>query len=194
MKPRIVFVVAVLALASPVLAGVYVDYDRAADLDSYKTFAWFDKPGTSLEYHNSLLHSRVKNYIEHLLTQGKMVEAQPGEEPDLKVTYHASSETEMSLDTAAYGYTWGVAWVWDPYWGGGYGWGPPGTAGISTTVRNYDVGTLIIDIIDASNNQLVWRGTATGIMVPDNPQKLEKKIYKNIDKMVKKWKGMRPGD
>ena len=185
MKSLSAAIVLVSLLAMPAAAGVYVDYDRTADLSKYKTFTWVDKPGTSLEYHNKLIHSRVKNKIEYLLTQGGMHE--DDENPDLQVTYHASSEQEMSLDVAAYGYTWGPGWAWDPYWGGMWG-----GETVSATVRSYGVGTFIIDIVDADDKMLIWRGTATGIVVPENPAKVEKKIYKAIDKMVKKWQKMRP--
>jgi hypothetical protein len=191
MRRLIAAAVVAALLVTPVLAGVYVDYDPSADLDSYRTFAWIDTPGTSLEYHNGLMHSRVKNYIEHLLTESGLVE--DTENPDLNVTYHASSESEMSLDTTAFGYGWGVGFVWDPYWHGMWGM-PGGMYAGSTTIRSYDVGTLIIDIVDAEKNELVWRGSATGIMVPEDPAKLQKKIKKNIDKMVKKWDRMKPGN
>jgi hypothetical protein len=190
MKRTALFVM-VLLLAAPALAGVYVDYDRTADLKSFKTFKWIDKPGTSMEYHNKLIHSRLKNYIEYLLSQGGMHE--DTENPDLHVTYHVSSETEMSLDVSTYGYAWGPGFAWDPYWSGSWAHGGMVTAA-STTVRSYDVGTLIIDIIRVEDNMLMWRGSATGIVVPENPEKLQKKIKKAVDKMIRKWEKMRPTD
>lgn len=187
MTKRIATILIALLVAVPATAGVYVDYDRTADMKSFKTFKWIDKPGTSMEYQNKLLHSRLKNYIEYLLAQGGMHEAD--ESPDLLVTYHVSSETEMSLDVASYGYTWGPSFAWDPYWHGAWA----GGMGVSSaTVRNYQVGTLIIDIIRAEDKMLVWRGSATGIVVPENPEKLQKKIKKAVDKMVAKWQKMRP--
>ena len=183
--PTVSILLVLLLAAAPALAGdVYVDYDPSADFTKYKTFKWVDTPGTSLEYHNKLIHSRVKNYIEHLITEAGMVEAK--EDPDLTITYHASSQEELSLDVAAYGYSWGASFMWDPYWGG--------AAGVSTTVRSYGVGTFMIDIVEADTKNLVWRGSVTGIVVPEDPRKVEKKIYKSIDKIVKKWQKMRAQD
>jgi hypothetical protein len=180
--------IVLLLLAAPVLAGgVYVDYDPNADLSSYGTFTWVDTPGTSLEYHNKLMHSRVKNYIEHLLTEAGLVE--DDESPDLTVTYHASAQNEMALDVATYGYSWGPSFMWDPYWNSTWGTGTVGMT--STTVRSYDVGTFIIDLVEADTKNLLWRGSATGIVVPEDPRKVEKKIYKSIDKMVNKFRKMK---
>jgi hypothetical protein len=37
----------------------------------------------------------------------------------------------------------------------------------STYVNEWDEGTLLVDIIDAGRNELVWRGTATGTVEPE---------------------------
>jgi hypothetical protein len=186
MRIRSVSILVVLFLAAaPVLArDVYVDYDPGADFSSYKTFQWVDTPGTSLEYHNQLIHSRVKNYIQELLSEAGLSEV--AENPDLTVTYHASANQELSLDVSAYGYAWGPGFMWDPYWGG--------AGGVSTTVRSYGVGTFMVDLVEADGKKLVWRGSVTGIVVPEDPRKVEKKIYKAIDDIVKKWRKMKARD
>ena len=38
----------------------------------------------------------------------------------------------------------------------------------------------------------MWRGTAVGA-IPANPDKADKKINKAIEKMIKKWRKMKPG-
>ena len=60
----------------------------------------------------------------------------------------------------------------------------------STTVTTYQRGTLIIDVLDAREKKLIWRGTAEGI-VPEKPEKEARKIEKAIDKIVSKWQRMK---
>jgi hypothetical protein len=54
----------------------------------------------------------------------------------------------------------------------------------TTTVENYRVGTLVVDMYDAQNKRLVWRGTSTDTL-SDKPENNEKKLDKAVDKMFK---------
>jgi hypothetical protein len=177
--------VVALAMAAPLVAQkVHVDYDRSADFNSYKTFAWARTPDTSLEGQSPLMHSRVKNAIEYHLTTGGLT--QVTENPDLYVTYHTSSKQEVQLHTTGMGYGYGGGWGWDPYWGGGMG----GMGSSTTTSTTYERGTLIIDIWDARKKEAVWRGSAQAV-VKDNPQKQAKQIDKALQKISKKFEKMR---
>jgi len=176
------FVAALLFVGPAAAQKIFVDYDRSADLDSYKTFAWGPTPETSLQGESPLMHSRIKNAIEYQLTTGGMTE--DTENPDVYVTYHTSSKEEVQLHTTGMGYGYGGGWGWDPFWGRGMGMG-------STTTRatSYERGTLIIDIWDAKKKQAIWRGSAQAV-VKQNPQKAAKQIDNAIAKIVKRWQKM----
>jgi len=184
MRRMIGLVVVVSVLAAPVMAGnkVYVDYDRNADLDSYKSFAW----GPTLDMMPTLgdaaplAHAWIKNAVEyHLITAGLIEDLQ---NPDLKVTYYSSDSEVVQFQTIHAGYDYGPGWYRDPYWG------PIGAT--STAVQTYDKGTLVIDIWDVKTKHAVWRGVATGV-VKEDPAKMTKQIDKVIEKMVKKFQAMR---
>jgi len=68
-----------------------------------------------------------------------------------------------------------------------YGWG----GGFSTTTINYDSyieGTLFVDMIDASKNQLVWQGRGVGTLDPDADQaKREKNINYAVSQIFTKY-------
>ncbi len=178
MRKRISLVLLLTLVALPAAAQkVYIDYDEDADFASYKTFAWAPTPEVSIQDSSPLMHSRLKNAIEYQLTTGGLIE--DTENPDLYVTYHGESDKKVRIDTNSYGYGYGSRWHRDPYWGGGYG---PTT----TTVREYDVGTLIIDIWDAKLKQLVWRGTATAT-IPSKPEKQAKLLDKAVEKLARQW-------
>ncbi len=178
--------VALFAFSSLGLAKVYVDYDRNASFGSYKTFAWMEPNGYDLEDSYPLLHKRIVNYIEAKMQQGGLRKVTSN--PDLLVTYYVSTKEETRINTVSMGYGYGPGWGWDPYWSG-Y-WGSYGSMGSTTYVSTYTKGTMIIDVVDAKTKKLIWRGTMEHT-VPDNPEKAQKKIFKGIDKIVKKYQKMR---
>jgi hypothetical protein len=178
--------IGLFAVTGVALAKVYVDYDRQANFDSYKTFAWMEPNAYDLEEVAPLVHKRIKQYIEAKLKQGGLKEVK--DNPDLLVTYYVSTKEETRINTVTMGYGYGPGWGWDPYWSG-Y-WGAYGGVGTHTYVSTYTKGTMIIDIVDAHTKKLIWRGSMTHT-VPDNPEKSQKKIFKGIDKIVKKYEKMR---
>lgn len=63
------------------------------------------------------------------------------------------------------------------------GWGGPGNA----APEGYEVGTLVVDIIDRKSNQVVWRGRATKTLSP-NPEKARKAIHEACAKLANQFK------
>lgn len=181
---RWVVVLAMLALiAVPAAAQkVYVDYDRAVDFGQFRTFAWAQTSETSMADSSPLMHSRVKNNIEAQLADAGMIE--DAENPDVYVTYHTDEKQEMRLNTTHFGYGYGGGWGWDPYWD----WGPSMTSS-TTHAYPYVRGTLVVDIWDAKAKELIWRGSAEGV-VKEKPEAAARQIEKVLKKMGKKWARM----
>lgn len=71
------------------------------------------------------------------------------------------------------------------YGAGYYGMGS-GMGTSTSRVVTYDKGTLVIDIWDANEKKLVWRGSSTET-VSDNPKTMEKRLEKMLNKLVKVW-------
>jgi hypothetical protein len=65
---------------------------------------------------------------------------------------------------------------------GGWRWG--GFGETTTTVENYRVGSLVLDMYDGKNKQLIWRGVASDTL-SDKPDKNEKALDKSVEKMLK---------
>ncbi len=166
------------AAGGPALAQkVYVQYDKQYPTNGVKTFAWKESAETSLAGSNPLLHSRIVNGIEYYLVLAGAHEVE--DDPQVFVTYHTSTEKQVSLETTSFGYGYPGAWG---HYGRPYGYGTAVTA-----VNTYDVGTLVVDIWDAASNKLVWRGTAPNITITDNPDKMGKKVDKALKKLVDTW-------
>lgn len=179
--------VLVLSTGSIVAQTVHVDYDSNYDYETreIKTFAWIDSSDNTVAEANPLLHSRIVNGIEYYLTRAALTEVDASAGPDLYVTYHASSKEEVHFNTSTMGYGYPGGWAYGGYYGHPYGMGGVGMS--TTTVSTYEKGTLVVDVWDAASEKLVWRGTASNIVVAQDPQKMEKKIDKALKKMIDKW-------
>ena len=92
------------------------------------------------------------------------------------MTSHVRLGTQQQVDVSSFGYGGYAGWGG---WGGGYG-----TSTVN--VREVPVGTLIVDLVDAGRNELVWRAVDSGF-VSNNPDKNVKYVQKSVIKMFKKY-------
>lgn len=152
---RLVTAVAAVLLATGCsTVSVDTDWDPRVDFGGFDSYAWLPGPQPEtgdVRIDNPLLDQRVRKAIDaQLAAQGHRKVAP--DQASFLVGYHLSTEKKLRATTVnsyyGYGYgTWG-------YWGG------PGPAGGSQTmVTEYETGTLIIDVVDRSRNELVWRGS-----------------------------------
>lgn len=153
MRPRTL--VACFALAALACAGVQTtqDYDPTARFDTYRTFDWF--PGGrqltgDVEADSPLIDQRVRAAVgRELITKG--YQKVSDRTPDFYVNYQVSVKQKLTTSGLNVGY--GV---------GSYGsWGGVGIGVGSNPVRQYDEGTLVVDVIDGASRKLVWRGTGS---------------------------------
>ncbi|MGH9253790.1 MAG: DUF4136 domain-containing protein [Vicinamibacterales bacterium] len=160
-------VIGALLLWLPSVASgqdVETDWDRTYDFSKLRTFVM--TLGTSWD--NQLSEDRVMNDVGETLMEKGWVQASQGS-ADAIVVLHGTSQTRQSLNTFYDG------WV-------GWGWGGPG--GVTTTVTDYQVGTLVVDIFEAGTKKLLFRGTATSTL-SKSPSKNAKKVQKAAEKMFK---------
>jgi hypothetical protein len=147
---------------------VKVDFDKDANFGTIKAFAV--KIGTS--WNNPLSEKRVVGEIEQSLTEKGWTKTDESK-ADALVVLHGATQVKKDLNTF---YSGGY---------GGYGWrGVGGMGSATTTVNEYTVGTLVVDIFDAKSKQLLFRGTASD-EISDKPEKNVKKLAKASDKMFK---------
>jgi hypothetical protein len=129
------------------------DYDHGANLTQYKTFKIF-QPDEQHQTISSLNKDRIYGAVSaNLIGKG----FQEAGDADLLVNIVTIIKNEKSLTANTYGT------------GGyyrGYAWGG-GSAQTTVSVQNNKTGSLIIDIVDAKANKLIW--TATGNQEIDKP-------------------------
>lgn len=131
---------------------VHTDYDPGVDFSSLRTYAWAQRTPTGDDdprVFNRLTEQRVQTAVDRALAAKGYTKT--SEDPDFLVAWHGAIEGRMSYQTIGTNY--------------GYGWGWYGGMGTTSTyVNEWDEGTLLVDIVDAASDDLVWRGTATGTL------------------------------
>jgi hypothetical protein len=170
----------VLLLAAAVVGGcstieVSSDYDPGADLSRLESYGWLPDPSPPAgdsRLDSSLLDARVRNVVDTQLAKRGYRQAPP-EEADFLVTYHAALEKKIDVDTiySSYGY------------GGG------GSVVESEAVkREYERGTLLLDVVDPKTRQLLWRGSASAEIGPDDaPEERRKRTEKAVASMLERF-------
>lgn len=170
-------VIIALTISSCSSVRVAADYDKNAEFDNYKTFAFF-KTGIDKAEISDLDKRRILRAIEkELMAQGYT----KSENPDLLVSIFTKSTQRVNVYNNAWG--WGN-WGWGG-WGGfgpgwGWGWNQPS---VSTRTE----GVLYVDLIDANKKELVWQGMGTGLLTQKSVEKKEEKINEFVTKIMEKY-------
>lgn len=130
------------------------DFDptKVEEMGGYKTYAWLPRPKGDARTANQFVAQRIQSVADEVLSD-KGYRLDNSSTPDFRIGWHAALDRKLSYNTvnSYYGYGWG-------YWGG--------AAYSRTYVTEYEVGALIIDIVDGSANELVWRGIAQAEVYP----------------------------
>lgn len=152
------------------------DFDPDADFPSYQTYAWAPQSATVLgnaeaaQGRNTLLDKRVKDAVNGQLTKKGLRLSENN--PDVYVAYHTGVQNK--LDVTDWGYTYGS-----------YYYGYPQR---DITVYQYQEGTLIVDLIEVSSSELVWRGSAQAVLKEDpTPEYMQKRIEQAVGMMFQKY-------
>ncbi len=158
MARALVIVMAALVAGCSSIETSY-DYDPKANFAGLKTYEWLKEPqkltGDPRIDGNTILANRIYEAVDTELAARGFRKISG--DPDFLVAYHVSLDKRRSVQTlnSYYGY--------GPGWGYGYGasYRPGYWAGAPETyVYEYEEGTLILDIVNPENKELIWRGSA----------------------------------
>ena len=161
-----------LVLASCSSVRVASDFDKNADFNQYKTYAFF-KSGIDKVEISDLDKRRILAAIDTELTSKGFTKS---ENPDLLINIFTKSRQQVDVNqfNAGWGYGWG--WGWSPWmWGGR-----------STSVSTSTEGTLYIDLVDAKKKELVWQGEGIGVLTQSSNKK-EERIQEFVQKILAKY-------
>ncbi len=169
------------------LSGCAVtDMDQHADFRKLRTFSW---GASEIEvanplYRGDLLDRKIKTAIEHEFS--RMGIYRDDQHPDFTVSYKTYTEKKQNT-TPMYGGPYGyMPFGFYPfgYFPFAYGMYPYG--GYPRTYT-YTEGTLIIDVMDNSSHEVIWRGSVSDNV--DHRNNLEKAVAKGVKAILKKYPG-----
>lgn len=170
--------------------NVTTDYALEQNFDGYSSYQWHPdgiKKTASLDVMGGdIFDTRVRRLIEQTIAEKGIVKS---DSPSFYVNYSVVTEDRVSINTyntyGGYGPGWG-------YYGyGGYGgWGAGST---QTSVSYYTQGQIVVDIVDAASNKLVWRSTADSRVEKNStPEQKEQDLRKSFAKMFEHFPPLRP--
>ncbi|HEY1937265.1 MAG TPA: DUF4136 domain-containing protein [Candidatus Angelobacter sp.] len=143
---------------------VTIDYDHHANFERYHTYYW-----AKVQTEDPLWQSRITDAVDKELQAKGWQKQQSG--GDVALTAVGATKNQRAYRTFYDGF-------------GGWRWGGFGPETATTSVENTRVGTLIVDMYDAQNKQLIWRAEAQDTL-SGKPEKNENKLEKTTEKMFK---------
>ncbi len=149
------------------------------DFAKYKTYKWVRVP--NVQYPDQILDTQIMQAIDAQLAQKGLTKSS-GDEADLVVTYQAAINQEKQWNSFSTGDSmWGYG-----RWGGWGGYGGMSTS--TTTSETIHIGTLDVDIYDATAKNQIWKGQASKTLGSGkDPAKVNKNINKAMEKLFKKY-------
>ncbi|MBS1571949.1 MAG: DUF4136 domain-containing protein [Bacteroidetes bacterium] len=157
-----------LGLVSCAPFNVKTDYADTANFSQYKSY----KLRINDLQLNDIDKDRVLNELsKQLQSKGLVV----SDTPDLIVNVKANHKQVKDVNVnGGFGMR---------GWGGPFGWG----VGMNRTWTNtYNEGALIIDLVDAQNQKLIWQGVGSGISV-DSPKSKQRQIPEIVAEIMKNY-------
>jgi hypothetical protein len=141
-----------LALFHAATAGAKTksDFDPDAPFHALKTFAFvagIDLGKTGL-MDDPDTRARIGNFVSGILETRGLHEVPRDQKYDVAVRVWIALRDRQTVTTTSYG-NWGG---YDPYWSGPWGYWYE-----ETVIHDYKEGTLIIDLLNPANKQLMWR-------------------------------------
>jgi hypothetical protein len=159
--------IALLFATASFAEQVKTDYDRSADFSQYKTYSW-----EKVQTQDPLWGGRIKDAVNASLAAKGWTQVASGGQ--VAIVAIEMTKNQQTLNTFYDGF--GGGWGWRRGGGGG------GFGDATTTTENYKVGTLVVDLFDASSKKVIWRGSASDTL-SDKSDKNIKNLNKGVQKM-----------
>jgi hypothetical protein len=180
MKHGIYGLIILLLLSGCSTMKVAADFSQAADFSNFRTFQFKESDMTMAEI-NPFVHQRIVDAIKREMVAQSFTEVDSN--PDVYITYYSKLSEQFVINTTSSGYTHGQRWHqlrWQ--------WGDGGMRRMNTTTTatTYTRGTLVIDMWDAGQQQLVRRGTVSDA-ISESPEENTELIIHGVSKVFEKY-------
>jgi hypothetical protein len=141
---------------------VVSQYDRATDFSKFKTYKWMIIQATTAP--NQITAQNIVGLVNTALGEKGLLQSEGN--ADLLVGFETSVDQQRQIN-----------WFNN---------GGPRMGGMGQATTSIEVGTLVVDMYDPGQKQLVWRSSATKTLTPGgNPEKNYERLQKAVDKLLK---------
>ena len=155
-----------VSMLSTVALGqqVSVNYNHSQSFAQFHTYAWGSNDANQIK--NSILAQVAHQHINQAMQSKGLMMVEEAQNPDVILVADGGMKEQTSYTA----------------------WGMRGFGGGMTTITPEQnvVGTLIVNLYDAKNQTLMWRGVAQSTL-SDNGGKNQKTVINAIQKMFKQW-------
>ncbi len=158
------------------------DFDPSAAFTGYRSFDWYASSkraqGRKADEH-PLTDKRVRLAVEQQL-QARGYRLETKAEPDFLIAYYPIYQTKRVRTRTNVGV--GVG-----------GWRRPWGYGVSTRfstaqTHTYKEGTIVLEIVDARSNQLVWQASAEGALTNlEDPHEAQAQISRAVQDLLDRF-------
>ena len=156
---------------------VTTDFDRFFRFGSIGTYAWLpDPPGHAGDplLHNDLIDARVRAAVDRELRAHGYTRV-PVDEADIHVTYYLGLETVVSWRMVSQSYLYSSSGFADRH-------------RTETHLRQFEQGTLLIDVLDPMRRRLVWRGSAQArVRRNSDPERRNAQIAEAVEQILDRF-------
>ena len=174
---------AVGLVATALLAGcasqpkVLSDYDKSADFARYRTFGFVTQVGAdSTEFRSLAVQTMQAAATRQMEMRGYAL----SDTPDLVINFTGKIEEKTDVESVPAPY-YGPGWGYGGFYGAPYGgWGGVGT---QVTTRRYNVGTLVMDIVDREKRQAVFQGSVSDVVTKEMMENREAAITGAVNRI-----------
>ena len=182
LKPRLAATLAATAIA---LAGcasgpdIRGDYDKSVDFGQYRTYGFVANAGTD--------SGDVKSLATQILQRAasQQMEARGytrSDNPDLAINFKGKLEEKTDIESTPAPY-YGPGWGYGGWYGAPYG----GWGGTEVTTRRYNVGTLVMDVVDREKRQVVFQGGLEDVVTKEMMQNREQTLTNAVAQIFSKY-------
>lgn len=137
------------------------DFDPAIDFSHYRTWGYYEPLSAEKSGYATINSQRVKDAVRREMTQRGYTYTPAS--PELRVNFYTSIQDRVRVSPGFYDpYFYGGPWGWGGWGGWGWGGGWYGAPFYDRPyVSSYREGKLVVDVVDAAQNRLVWTGSAS---------------------------------
>jgi hypothetical protein len=169
-------------VAAALLAGcasqpkVLSDYDKSADFARYRTFGFVTQVGAdSTEFRSLAVQTMQTAATRQMELRGYTL----SDTPDLVINFTGKIEERADVESVPAPY-YGPGWGYGGFYGAPYGgWG----GGTQVTTRRYNVGTLVMDIVDREKRQAVFQGSVSDVVTKEMMENREAAITGAVNRI-----------